>query len=164
LWEKRYLTWNGQNRAGNLSRRSCPLGPFCMWFAPRSNEQNVRAFEHSATRESLLDGCQNTYMNWRLDREQRAPPHTSLTPLCLPGPNKWPVCAAIVPHAKTGEKRRPLVRAYFCRDAPARPSLLQRPLSRRLDPPVYNGKHRFRSNFDGLRSIREQAPLIANEI
>jgi hypothetical protein len=68
-WEKRYLALDGL-RASFESQRQ-PLGAIYV-LAPRSTEADLPRIEHLDKREALLELVQNTYMNWLLDRTQRA--------------------------------------------------------------------------------------------
>jgi len=92
VWEKRYLELDGQR--AKFSATKLPLGILYL-FAPRSNEQNVPRVEKLSQREALLELVQNTYMNWVLDREQRANEFDALCRLVQQVPVR-----RIVPHAK----------------------------------------------------------------
>ncbi len=69
VWEKRYLALDG-NRA-KFSAEELPLGAIYL-FGHRSGEMSAPSIQHMSPREALLDLVQNTYMNWLLDRQQRA--------------------------------------------------------------------------------------------
>ena len=92
VWEKRYLELDGQR--AKFSATKLPLGILYL-FAPRSNEQNVPRVEKLRPREALLELVQNTYMNWILDRDQRANEFDALCRLVQQVPVR-----RIVPHAK----------------------------------------------------------------
>jgi hypothetical protein len=68
-WEKHYLELDG--RRAKFAPAKLPLGLLYL-FAGRSGEQGVPRVEKLSPREALLELVQNTYMNWVLDREQRA--------------------------------------------------------------------------------------------
>jgi hypothetical protein len=68
-WEKRFLPLD-DDRAKFESQRQ-PLGAIYI-FAPRSNDTLAPHIEPLSQREALLELVQNTYMNWLLDRSQRA--------------------------------------------------------------------------------------------
>jgi hypothetical protein len=67
-WEKRYLPLDGVNAAHDAQPR--PLGVI-YFLAPRETHSAPRV-EEVRSREVLLELVQNTYMNWLLDRRQRA--------------------------------------------------------------------------------------------
>lgn len=69
VWEKRYLPLDGQRAA--FAQGKLPLGVVYL-VAPRSTEASAPRIEPLSSREALLELVQNTYMNWVLDREQRA--------------------------------------------------------------------------------------------
>jgi hypothetical protein len=68
-WDKRYLPLDGKQ--GKFSAEPLPLGLIYL-FAARSNEEGAPGIEAMSPREALLELVKNTYMNWLLDREQRA--------------------------------------------------------------------------------------------
>jgi hypothetical protein len=68
IWEKCYLPLDGLR--ANFSREKLPLGIIYL-FGPRSDGDTPRV-EQMGHREALLHLVQNTYMNWLLDRQQRA--------------------------------------------------------------------------------------------
>jgi hypothetical protein len=68
-WEKRYLELDG--RLAKFAPAKLPLAILYL-FAPRSSGQGVPRVEKLSPREAMLELVQNTYMNWVLDREQRA--------------------------------------------------------------------------------------------
>jgi hypothetical protein len=67
-WEKCYLQLDGAK--GRLEAQKQPLGAVYI-LAPRETE-NAPRLEEVGSRELLLELVQNTYMNWLLDRRQRA--------------------------------------------------------------------------------------------
>jgi len=69
VWEKRYLALDGVR--AQFSSKELPLGAIYM-FAPRSADANAPCVQPMSPREALLLLVQNTYMNWLLDRQQRA--------------------------------------------------------------------------------------------
>jgi hypothetical protein len=88
-WEKRYLSLvNGKFES---ARR--PLGAI-YFIAPRSNEMSAPRVEGINAREAVLELVQNTYMNWLLDRGQRAMELDVLSRLALNVPVR-----RLVPHA-----------------------------------------------------------------
>jgi hypothetical protein len=66
-WEKRYLPLGG----GGFESVRRPLGAVYL-VAPRTGEPSAPRVEDINRREALLELVQNTYMNWLLDRDQRA--------------------------------------------------------------------------------------------
>src|SRR5258708_20504213 len=92
VWEKRSLELDGQ--PAKFSGTKLALGILYL-FAPRSNEQNVPRVEKLSQREALLELVQNTYMNWVLDRGQRANEFDALCRLVQQVPVR-----RTVPHAK----------------------------------------------------------------
>jgi hypothetical protein len=68
-WEKRFLPLDGTR--ARFSSEELPLGAIYM-FAHRSGEASAPSIRPMSLREALLDLVQNTYMNWLLDRRQRA--------------------------------------------------------------------------------------------
>ena len=98
VWDKRYLALDGER--AKFCGRELPLGAIYV-FGPRTAEQRAPYLELMTPREALLDLVQNTYMNWLLDREQRAVEFNFLANLV----NNVPV-RRIIPHAdakKIGE-------------------------------------------------------------
>jgi hypothetical protein len=92
VWEKRYLELDGQRV--KFSEKKLPLGILYL-FAPRSVDVDVPRVEKLSPREALLELVQNTYMNWVLNREQRANEFDALCRLVQQVPVR-----RIVPHAK----------------------------------------------------------------
>lgn len=66
-WEKCYLSL--KNAAFDSVRR--PVGTIYV-LAPRKSSQNTPRIEEMSAREAVLELVQNTYMNWLLDKGQRA--------------------------------------------------------------------------------------------
>ena len=69
VWEKRFLELDG--RGAKFAHVKLPLGIIYL-FSPRSEDPGAPRVEKIGLREALLELVQNTYMNWVLDREQRA--------------------------------------------------------------------------------------------
>jgi len=67
-WGKRYLALDGAR--ATFCQEKLPLGMIYL-FAPRDSEDAPRVVQ-LRPREVLLELVQNTYMNWLLDRQQRA--------------------------------------------------------------------------------------------
>jgi hypothetical protein len=91
VWEKRFLALDG-NRA-SFSSQELPLGAIYL-FAHRSADETAPTVQPMSPREALLDLVQNTYMNWLLDREQRAQEFDFLARLVQLVPIR-----RIIPHA-----------------------------------------------------------------
>jgi hypothetical protein len=91
VWEKRYLSLDGMR--AEFSRNELPLGIIYM-FAPRVARETAPRVEAVSPREALLFLVQNTYMNWLLDREQRAAEFDALARLVQRVPVR-----RIMPHA-----------------------------------------------------------------
>jgi hypothetical protein len=68
-WEKRFLALDGVQ--AKFEPRRQPLGAVYL-LAPRAEEADAPRIEALGKREALLQLVQNTYMNWLLDRTQRA--------------------------------------------------------------------------------------------
>jgi hypothetical protein len=92
VWEKRYLELDGQR--ARFSQAKLPLGILYL-FAPRTGDQDVPRVEKLSPREGLLELVQNTYMNWVLDRGQRAKEFDTLCRLVQRVPVR-----RILPHSK----------------------------------------------------------------
>jgi hypothetical protein len=92
VWEKRYMELDGQR--GKFAPTKLPLGILYL-FAPRSDDQDAPRVEKLTPREGLLELVQNTYMNWVLDRDQRAKEFDTLCRLVQRVPVR-----RIVPHSK----------------------------------------------------------------
>ena len=93
-WEKCFLPLDGSNASFEAQRK--PLGAVYM-LAPRAAEANAPRIEEVGPREALLQLVQNTYMNWLLDRDQRAAEFDALSKLVTQVPVR-----RIVPHADPG--------------------------------------------------------------
>lgn len=91
VWEKRYLELDGHR--AKFSEANLPLGLLYL-FAPRSDHDAPR-IEKLSAREALLELVQNTYMNWVLNREQRAHEFDTLCRLIQRVPVR-----RIVPHTR----------------------------------------------------------------
>ena len=92
VWEKRYLELDG--RLAKFAPTKLPLGVLYL-FAPRRGDQGAPCIEKLSPRKALLELVQNTYMNWVLDRDQRAKEFDILCRLVQQVPVR-----RIVPHAK----------------------------------------------------------------
>lgn len=68
-WEKRYLPLDGQR--AKFAGGALPLGVVYL-FADRVEDAGAPRIEKLSRREALLLLVENTYMNWLLNREQRA--------------------------------------------------------------------------------------------
>jgi len=93
-WEKCFLPLDGNNAKFEAQRK--PLGAVYL-LAPRAVEANAPRIEEVGPREALLELVQNTYMNWLLDRNQRAAEFDALSKLVTHVPVR-----RIVPHADPG--------------------------------------------------------------
>jgi hypothetical protein len=69
VWEKRYLPLDGVR--AHFAPEKMPLGLVYI-IAPRSAAADAPRVEELPRKDSLLELVKNTYMNWLLDREQRA--------------------------------------------------------------------------------------------
>ena len=87
-WDKRFLPLDGAER---FERQARPLGAVYI-LAPRE-AQNAPRVEEINGRELLLELVQNTYMNWLLERHQRATEFELLSRLASQVPVR-----RIVPH------------------------------------------------------------------
>jgi len=113
VWEKRYLPLDGQ-RAG-FTKGDLPLGVVYL-LAPRSGDASAPRIEPLSQREAVLELVQNTYMNWVLDRQQRATEFDTLCRLV-----QQVAVRRIVPHTQP-EKITSLC-DLIVQDAQALPSL-----------------------------------------
>ena len=95
MWEKRYLELDGKR--ARFSHAKLLLGILYL-FAPRSDDWDAPRVETLTSREGLLELVQNTYMNWVLNREQRAKEFDTLYQLVQRVPVR-----RIVPHSKPGK-------------------------------------------------------------
>lgn len=68
-WDKCYLPLDGA--IARFETRKQPLGAVYI-LAPRETAANAPRIEEVSNRDVLLELVQNTYMNWLLDRRQRA--------------------------------------------------------------------------------------------
>jgi hypothetical protein len=93
-WEKFYLPLDGGNAKFEEQRRVVSA---VYLFAPRVAEADAPRIETISAREALLDLVQNTYMNWLLDRRQRAAEFDALGKLVTQVPIR-----RIVPHLDPG--------------------------------------------------------------
>jgi len=93
-WEKFFLPLDGGNARFEEQRRV--LGAVYL-FAPRVAEADAPRIETMSAREALLELVQNTYMNWLLDRRQRAAEFDALSRLVTQVPIR-----RIVPHVDPG--------------------------------------------------------------
>jgi hypothetical protein len=91
VWEKHYLALDGMR--AQFSGNELPLGLIYM-FAPRVASEIAPRVEAVSPREALLFLVQNTYMNWLLEREQRAAEVDALARLVQRVPVR-----RIVPHS-----------------------------------------------------------------
>lgn len=90
-WDKRYLPLDGER--SRFATRRLPLGVIYV-LGPRSPGDSVPKIEPLGTREAVLELVQNTYMNYLLDRTQRAAEFDALARLI----ERVPV-RRITPHA-----------------------------------------------------------------
>ncbi len=90
-WDKCYFPLDGGMGSLEICKR--PLGAIYM-LGPREKSARAPRVESLSSREVLLELVQNTYMNWLLDRGQRAAEFELLSRLI----EKVPV-QRIVPHA-----------------------------------------------------------------
>lgn len=90
-WEKCFLALDGVSAAFESKKR--PLAVVYL-FAARVDEADAPRIEDSGMRDALLELVQNTYMNWLLDRNQRAAELDVLSRLVANVPVRM-----IVPHA-----------------------------------------------------------------
>ncbi len=93
-WEKFFLPLDGRNAKFEEQRRVVSA---VYLFAPRAAEADAPRIEAMSAREALLDLVQNTYMNWLLDRRQRAAEFDALSKLVAQVPVR-----RIVPHLDPG--------------------------------------------------------------
>ena len=95
VWEKRYLALDG-GRA-KFSSEELRLGAIYI-FGHRSADSTAPVVAPMSPREALLDLVKNTYMNWLLDREQRALEFDFLSQLVMLVPVR-----RIIPQADPGK-------------------------------------------------------------
>lgn len=84
-WEKRYLSLDGKR--ANFETHERPLAAVYILEA-RSNATNAPRIEELSAREAVLLLVQNTYMNYLLDKSQRAAEFSALTQLVASTPVK----------------------------------------------------------------------------
>jgi len=109
VWEKQYLELDGQR--AKFADAKLPVGILYL-FSPRSDDREAPRVEKIGPREALLELVQNTYMNWVLDREQRAKEFDALCRLIQRVPVR-----RILPHAKP--ERMPALCELILKDARA---------------------------------------------
>jgi hypothetical protein len=93
-WDKFFLALDGR-RARFEERRRVVCAVY--FLAPRVAEADAPRIEEVGAREAILNLIQNTYMNWLLDRNQRAAEFDALSKLVTQVPMR-----RIVPHADPG--------------------------------------------------------------
>jgi len=93
-WEKFFLPLDGGNAKFEEQRQVVST---VYVFAPRVAQANAPRIETMSAREALLDLVQNSYMNWLLDRRQRAAEFDALSKLVTQVPIR-----RIVPHLDPG--------------------------------------------------------------
>ncbi len=93
-WEKFFLPLDGGNAKFEEQRRAASVVYF---LAPRVAEADAPRIETMSAREALLELVRNTYMNWLLDRRQRAAEFDALSRLVTQVPIR-----RIVPHVDPG--------------------------------------------------------------
>ncbi len=93
-WEKFFLPLDGRNAKFEEHRQD--IGAVYV-FSPRVDEADAPRIETMSFREALLSLVQNTYMNWLLNREQRAAEFDALGKLVMQVPIR-----RIVPHLDLG--------------------------------------------------------------
>jgi len=90
-WEKCFLPLDGGRARFEPEQRS--LGTIYL-LAPRTDSEDAPRIEQISPREALLGLVQNTYMNWLLDRKQRAAEFDFLSGLVTNVPVR-----RIIPHS-----------------------------------------------------------------
>lgn len=90
-WEKCFLPLDGDGAAFDSQRG--PLSAI-YFLGARVSEADAPRIEHLNSREGLLELVQNTYMNWLLDKQQRADEFDVLSRIAAEVPVR-----RIVPHA-----------------------------------------------------------------
>ncbi len=93
-WEKLFLPLDGRNAKFEAKRQVVSA---VYLFAPRVAEPDAPRIELLSAREAILELVQNTYMNWLLDRSQRAAEFDALGKLVAQVPIR-----RIVPHLDPG--------------------------------------------------------------
>jgi len=109
VWEKHFLSLDGVR--ARFSPEALPLGLIYL-FASRLDGTDAPRVEETRPREALLNLVQNTYMNWLLDREQRAVEFDTLSRLVQQVPVR-----RIIPHRDAN--RIPALCELIQRDAAA---------------------------------------------
>jgi hypothetical protein len=89
-WDKFFLPLDDGNAKFEDQRRVVSA---VYLFSPRVEEADAPRIETMSSREALLNLVKNTYMNWLLDRKQRAAEFDALTKLVMQVPVR-----RIVPH------------------------------------------------------------------
>jgi hypothetical protein len=107
VWSKRFLALDGTR--AHFSGEELRLGAIYI-FSPRSAEEHAPFVQEMSPREALLDLVKNTYMNWLLDRQQRALEFDFLSRLVMQVPVR-----RIIPHANP--KRIPELSNLIVSDA-----------------------------------------------
>jgi hypothetical protein len=79
-WEKRYLPLDGTK--AKFAEGPLPLGALYM-LAERSDDLAAPSIVPMSAREAALQLVQNTYMNWLIDRDQRAAEFNAVVKLVL---------------------------------------------------------------------------------
>jgi hypothetical protein len=90
-WEKCFLPLDGTR--AKFESQKCLLGAVYL-LSPRTADVHSPRIEEISARQALLELVQNTYMNWLLDREQRAAEFQVLSDLVATVPVR-----RIVPHS-----------------------------------------------------------------
>jgi len=93
-WEKFFLPLDGRNAKFEKHRQD--IGAVYV-FSPRVDQADAPRIEAMSFREALLSLVQNTYMNWLLNRKQRAAEFDALGKLVMQVPIR-----RIVPHLDPG--------------------------------------------------------------
>jgi hypothetical protein len=93
-WEKLFLPLDGRNAKFEAKRQVVSA---VYLFTPRVTEPDAPRIELLSAREAILELVQNTYMNWLLDRSQRAAEFDALGRLVAQVPIR-----RIVPHLDPG--------------------------------------------------------------
>lgn len=106
-WDKCYLPLDGARAC--FESQKCPLR-LIYFLAPRVDDATAPRVEQMSARQTLLELVQNTYMNWFLDRNQRAAEFGLLSRLVAEIPVR-----RIVPHLDPGRIR--VVRDLILADA-----------------------------------------------
>ena len=89
-WEKCFLPLDGRKARFEADKRSVSA---IYLFAPREGQSNAPRIEDLTIGEALVELVKNTYMNWLLDRQQRAAEFSFLSKLVTQVPVR-----RIVPH------------------------------------------------------------------